>query len=71
MDLGACTSRFNKKEKVLLFGGILGVLVVSFKREVYTARLSFIWVVKERGGDGAGAEFLTTLYALYSFINAL
>ena len=40
--------------------GILGVRVVSSKREVYTARLSFIWVVKEMGGGGEGAEFLTT-----------
>ena len=43
----------------------LGVLVVSSKREVYTARLSFIWVVKEKrgrgGGVGVGTEFLTTL----------
>ena len=33
-------------------------------------RLGFIWVVKERG-CGAGAEFLTTLCKLYSFVNAL
>ena len=51
-------------------GGGGGVLVVSSKREVYTARLSFISVVKEGGGWG-DAEFLTTLCALYSFINAL
>ena len=30
------------------------VLVVSSKREAYTARLSFIWVVKERGGGRGG-----------------
>ena len=30
---------------LVLFLGILGVRVVSSKREVYTARLGFIWVV--------------------------
>ena len=42
----------------------------SSKREVYTARLGFIWVVKEKG-RGMDAEFLTTLCALYYFISAL
>ena len=30
----------------------MGVLVVSSKREIYTARLSFIWVMKKREGGG-------------------
>ena len=41
------------------------------ERKVYTARLSFIWVVKEREGGGGSTKFLTTLCALHSFINAL
>ena len=41
------------------------MLVVSSEREFYTARLSFIWVMKE-GKGGTGVEFLTTLCALYS-----
>ena len=27
---------------------------MSSKREVYTARFGFIWVVKEKGGGGGG-----------------
>ena len=30
----------------------MGVLVVSSKREIYTARLSFIWVMKKREEGG-------------------
>ena len=48
--------------------GILRVLVVGSKREVYTARLSFIWIVKERGGDGGEVEFLTTLCVLCTIV---
>ena len=36
------------------FRGILGVLIVCSKREAYTTKLSFIWVVKERGVGGGG-----------------
>ena len=34
----------------------MGGLVASSKREVYTARLSSIWVVKEKKGGGGGGE---------------
>ena len=49
------------------------MLVVSSKREVYTARLSFIWVVKESEGGGGGGGYGISYYfvgALYIFINA-
>ena len=39
----------KKNKKIDALRLILGVLIVSSKREVYTAKLSFIWVVKERG----------------------
>ena len=40
------------------------VLEVSSKREVYTARLSLIWVEKERvgGGDGISSYFVCTIF---------
>ena len=47
---------FNRCSEI--FFDILRVLVVSSKREVYTARHSFIWVVKQRGeGDGCGISY--------------
>ncbi len=49
----------------------MGVRVVGYKREVFTARLTFIWVVKERGGGRLGRGGGFTLYALYFFINLL
>ena len=50
-----------------------GVLVVSSKREIYTARFSFIWVMKERWeGVEQNRNFLVLcvhyILALYSFI---
>ena len=45
----------------------MGVRVVGYKREVFTARLTFIWVVKERGGGrlgrgGGGVYFVCTIF---------
>ena len=42
----------------------MGVLVVSSKREVYTPKLSFIWVVKEKGGGGENFLLLCALFPL-------
>ena len=39
---------------------ILGILVVGSKREIGTARLHFILVVKEMGGGGRGDSSLNT-----------
>ena len=63
---------FIKKVYALkLICGILGDTSSRFKKGSLHCLIQFYLSMKESGRDEVGADFLTTLCALYSFINAL